>query len=108
MKHAGADSLKTLFLLLRALRKRSLLVEKNPGTFYLKSKAFLHFHEDPSGMFADLKETPDGFKRYRVTTKIEQKEFLARVDRCLMKSRGQRSEVRGQRSDSEGSNPCYE
>lgn len=85
MKHAGANALKLIDPLLRALRKRSVLVEKNPGTFYLKSKAFLHFHEDPTGMFADLKEADRGFNRYRVTTRIEQKKFLARVDRCLIK-----------------------
>ena len=30
--------------MLRKLRKRDSLVERTPGSFYLKSKAFLHFH----------------------------------------------------------------
>ncbi len=85
MKHAGADTLNTLDPLLGALRKHRVLVEKSPGVFYLKSKAFLHFHEDPAGIFADLKEKRDGFTRYRVTTTIERKQFLARVDCALLK-----------------------
>ena len=31
------------------------LVEKRPGIFYRKSKAFLHFHEDSSGVHADVR-----------------------------------------------------
>ena len=32
------------------------MVEKKRGVFYFKSRAFLHFHEDPKGMFADIRE----------------------------------------------------
>jgi hypothetical protein len=56
MKHAGSDTLKTLDLILREHRKHDVLVEKSPGSFYLKSKAFVHFHKDPTGIFVDLKK----------------------------------------------------
>jgi len=69
MKHAGPETLARLDPMLRKLRKRDSLVERTPGSFYLKSKAFLHFHEDPSGIFADLKENVSGFTRYQVTRK---------------------------------------
>jgi hypothetical protein len=95
MKHAGPDALENLESLLEALRERRALVERTPGSFYLRSTAFLHFHEDPAGLFADLKEEPPGFTRYRVTTKPEQRELLARVERCL-KGRESGSGKKGQ------------
>ena len=33
-----------------------LLKEKKRGCFYVKPKGFLHFHEDPKGMFADIED----------------------------------------------------
>jgi hypothetical protein len=83
MKHAGRDALQTLEPLLRRVRAFAPLVEKSPGSFYLRSKAFLHFHEDPGGLFADLKEDLVSFSRYRVTTRAEQDDLVARVRRCL-------------------------
>ena len=31
------------------------LTERTPGTFYRRSRAFLHFHADPAGIFADVR-----------------------------------------------------
>lgn len=83
MKHAGPQALSNLEPVLRALRVHDALTERTPGSFYLKSKAFLHFHEDAAGLFADVKEDLLTFKRYRVSTRAEQREFLALVSRCL-------------------------
>jgi hypothetical protein len=83
MKHAGSQALENLDALLQKLRERETLDERTPGSFYLRSKAFLHFHEDPAGLFADLKEDLLGFTRYRVSTNAEQADLLSRVDRCL-------------------------
>jgi hypothetical protein len=44
--------------LLVELRTLPGLTEKKRGVFYRKSRAFLHFHEDPKGMFADISD-PD-------------------------------------------------
>jgi hypothetical protein len=55
MKHAGSDALDQLEPLLARVRALPGLVEKKRGTFYRKSRAFLHFHEDPKGMFADIR-----------------------------------------------------
>jgi len=41
--------------LLTRIRSIDGLVEKSPGVFYRKSKAFLHFHEDPEGPFVDVR-----------------------------------------------------
>lgn len=83
MKHAEPESLTTLQPILRDLRGLDAMTERTPGSFYLKSKAFLHFHEDPDGMFADVKKDLLTFTRYRVTTRADQKSLLALVKRCL-------------------------
>ncbi len=82
MKHAGRGALQGLSALLDEIRKRPGLKEKKLGIFYLKSKAFLHFHEDPAGMFADL-TIGDGFERFPVNTKAEWRAFLRALDREL-------------------------
>jgi hypothetical protein len=83
MKHVGKDAPDTLSPVLDALRQREELDEKSPASFYLRSKAFVHFHEDAAGLFADLKEDFVSFTRFRVSTRREQTAFLGRVDRCL-------------------------
>jgi hypothetical protein len=70
VKHAGPEALDALEPILREIRKFAMLKEKNRGTFYRGSNAFLHFHEDPAGMFADLKLRGE-FVRFRVSTKAE-------------------------------------
>jgi hypothetical protein len=82
MKHASVQTLQRLSDLLDEIRQRERLKEKKLGIFYRKSKSFLHFHEDPAGIFADL--TVGGtFDRYPVNTAKERKELLAAIDRTL-------------------------
>ena len=69
--------------LLVELRQRAALREKAAGVFYFKSKAFLHFHDDPAGIFADVKLDLKTYSRVRATTKTEQKALLRRIDRSL-------------------------
>jgi hypothetical protein len=59
-----------------------VLRERRPGVFYLKSRAFLHFHDDPSGIFADVR-LADEFVRLPVTSRSEQLDLLERIDDCL-------------------------
>lgn len=82
MKHAGAATLDALSPLLADLRRRSQLREKKTGVFYLRSRAFLHFHEDPAGIFADVRLGED-FTRMRVATARERRALLAAVDAHL-------------------------
>ena len=68
MKHAGPGALDQLEPLLAQLRGLGGMVEKKRGVFYLKSKAFLHFHEDPAGLFADVRDAAGkDFERIDVT-----------------------------------------
>lgn len=69
MRHARPEDLDRLEGLLVQLRTLPGLVERTRGVFYFRSRAFLHFHEDPKGMFADLREAGGGneFDRIDVT-----------------------------------------
>jgi hypothetical protein len=80
MKHAGREALDRLAPLIEELRSTAGLVEKKSGIFYRKSKAFLHFHEDPSGLYADIRVS-DEFERRRVETAKERAAFLSLVRR---------------------------
>jgi hypothetical protein len=88
MKHAGRDSLGKIMPLLVELRKRAALREKAAGVFCLKSKAYLHFHDDPAGIFADVKLDLKTYSRIRATTKPEQKALLRRIDKSLASASG--------------------
>lgn len=78
MKHADQQALDTLEPLLADLRQVAALRERSRGTFYRGSKAFLHFHDDPTGLFADVRFEED-FERVQVTTAAEQRALLERV-----------------------------
>ena len=66
----------------RELRSIEGLTERSPGTFYRGSKAFAHFHVDPTGLFADLKVDGE-FERFRVSTVAERRRVLAAARRSL-------------------------
>jgi hypothetical protein len=84
MKHAGSTALDQLRELLEEIRKHTALKEKKRGIFYMKSSAFLHFHEDPAGLFADLR-AGSGWERVSITTNRQKKTLLSRL-RALVKS----------------------
>ena len=81
MKHASATALDQLEALLSRLRQLSQdkLKEKKRGIFYYKSRAFLHFHEDPTGLYADVRLNGDVFERFEVTTLAQQEAFIERL-----------------------------
>lgn len=78
MKHAGEDALNGIEPLLKRIRRYDVLNERGRGKFYRKSTAFLHFHEDPAGMFADLKVGGD-WKRFPVNSPSEQAKLLSEL-----------------------------
>jgi hypothetical protein len=66
--------------LLERLRATGRLKERSRGTFYLKSRAFLHFHEDPAGVFADIRAV-DGkdFERLPLSGPADWDDLIARA-----------------------------
>jgi hypothetical protein len=75
MKHAGAEALDRLEPLLRRVRGLEGVVEKSRGVFHRGSRAFLHFHEDPQGLFADVR-TASGWKRLKVGAPPQERSLL--------------------------------
>ncbi|MBE9157773.1 hypothetical protein IQ265_13200 [Nodosilinea sp. LEGE 06152] len=83
MKHADSDTLTRLKPLPDQVRQRvPPLREQKTGTFYLKSAAFLHFHDDPSGLFADLK-VQGNWQRYPVNGEAAPADLLQVLDQQL-------------------------
>ena len=81
MKHAGPAALDTLADLLSAVRARGLK-DTRPGIFYRKGRAWLHFHEDKTGLFADIRLDSE-WVRFRVSNPAEQASLLTLIDRSL-------------------------
>ena len=90
MKHAGADSLARLAPLLARLRRLGSLTERKPGSFYLRSSAFLHFHEDRLGLFADVKLDGIAFTRLPLNSAKERKALLELTSKSLARPTQQR------------------
>ncbi len=86
MKHAGPGALDALEPLLEELRLLNGLRETRRGVFYIKSRAFLHFHEDPAGFFCDIRLDPSaGFERFPVNIEAERLDVLSRVTDTLFR-----------------------
>lgn len=85
MKHASAQTLTALEPLLIKLRELPTLKEKSTGCFYRRGKAFLHFHEDPAGLFADVRLTASGFTRFAVNTPAAQCALIDQLTSILLK-----------------------
>jgi hypothetical protein len=75
MKHAGEAALAGIEPLLVELRRLEGIRERKPGVFYMKSVAFIHFHEDPAGIFADFRRDRE-WLRLPVNTSAEHRELV--------------------------------
>ena len=91
MRHAGDEALDTVANLLAIIRTVDGLKEKKRGIFYCKAQAFLHFHDDPTGVFADLRCASD-WERFPVNTPAEQAQFLDRLSLVAAQVAGGRQE----------------
>jgi hypothetical protein len=83
MKHAGPEALDRLEPLIARIRDLPGLVEKGRGIFYRKSRAFLHFHEDPKGLFADIRVEGEDFERIDVSGPAGADRLVALARSCL-------------------------
>lgn len=87
MKHASASDLKIIENLLSRLdglvEINKPLKRRKLGIYYLKSRAFLHFHEDDGSIFADVRLEGDDFDRLNVTAKSGQHDLVKRVEGVL-------------------------
>ena len=83
MKHASSSALHQLNELLDELGAIGGLREPKTGIFYRGSSAFLHFHEDPAGLFADAKLDGKKFTRFSVSQQVDQADLLKAVRSAL-------------------------
>ena len=83
MRHATAAALDRLDSLLQQVRARHPdLRERKRGAFYRGGQAWLHFHEGPAGLFADLK-VAGAWVRLAINTSAERKVLLDRLAETL-------------------------
>ena len=77
MPRADTDALSRLAPVLRQLRDIKGVREERPGIFYARREAFVHFHEDANGLYADLKKSGgSGFDRYPLATPAQQRKLV--------------------------------
>jgi hypothetical protein len=82
VRHVTDEGLDQLDGLLDELRRFPQLTERKRGVFVRGSRAFLHFHEDPSGLYADVR-LHEGFDRFRVQTQPERRALVRQVATAL-------------------------
>ena len=82
VKHATDAALDTIDDLLQIIRRKPGLREKSRGIFYRRSNAFLHFHEDATGIYADVRGSQD-FERFQVDSPTGRAACLKRIDELL-------------------------
>jgi hypothetical protein len=88
MKHATQSSLIQIAELISRLREFPGLVERKTGTFYRRSSAYCHFHEDPAGLFTDIKLDGKVFERFPVNNARERSAFLSAAKVALRGTAG--------------------
>jgi hypothetical protein len=75
VKHATLATIDALEPLRTQIRAIDGLAERKPGLFAKAGRAYLHFHEDPGGIYADVR-AGDDWDRYRVSTVAERRVLL--------------------------------
>ena len=78
-----AETLQVIQPLLSVLRNNSALVEVIPTVFHHNGRDFIHFHEEPEGLFADVRLTR-GQVRLPATSQTDQAELLEAIEDTLL------------------------
>jgi hypothetical protein len=82
MRHASDEDLDQLEPLLDRLRDLPGLTERSRDAFYRRSRAYLHFHQNPAGFFADVRtQDAQDFARHAVTSDDQQAALFEIVQR---------------------------
>ncbi len=75
-------TLERLAPFLNLLRAHPALREVRPAAFHLDGRDFVHFHDEPEGILADVRLSK-GRVHMRVSSPAEQAEFLERIEDIL-------------------------
>jgi len=84
VKHAGPAALVRLDSVLRQVRELDALRERKRGSFDSRFGVTLHFHEDPTGLYADLRSAGKT-ERHRVTT-VAERAAVVRLLRAALRA----------------------
>jgi hypothetical protein len=83
LQHATNSTLDRIETFLENVRKSlPMLIEKKRGVFYLKSRAFMHFHEEGGAVYCDTSCSGE-WSRTEITSKCKQQELLERLKKEL-------------------------
>ncbi|MGH6934087.1 MAG: hypothetical protein ACREEE_16845 [Dongiaceae bacterium] len=82
MRHATSATLDRLAPFLDRIRRLPGLRECKRGAFYRGGAGWLHFHEDPAGLFADLR-IGGAFARFPLNTAAQRTALLKRLRASL-------------------------
>ena len=77
------STLETPAPLLGFLRSYDVLEETSGPKFLLRGKDFIHFHDDPDGLWADTRLSKEGRVRMSVATREEQGELMGKIANTL-------------------------
>ena len=102
MRHATKEDLDRLETLLQQVRNVAGLIEKKRGVFYLKSRAFLHFHEHEGVAYADVRLTDGDFSRVAVRTAEDKKHLVSAIRQRVMTVSGSGASTRSSSRPSTG------
>ena len=72
----------TLEMLLNFLRSYKILSEVKPTNFHLNGKGFIHFHDEPDGLWADI-FLSKGRLRMPANTASEQADVIGTIETTL-------------------------
>ena len=75
-------TLECIAPLLAILREHPVLREVAPTVFHLHGRDFIHFHEEPDGIFADVRLATAQI-RMSVSTQADRAELLERIEGTL-------------------------
>ena len=76
------STIQKLAPLLRMLRSYEILEEVRETKFHLNGRDFIHFHDEPDGLFADVL-LAKGRIRASVSSRSEQAELMERIHQKL-------------------------
>ena len=76
------ETIEALSILLNFLRSYEILNEVKPTNFHLNGKGFIHFHDEPDGLWADI-FLSKGRLRMPANTASEQADVIGTIEPTL-------------------------
>ena len=91
---------ETLEMLLNFLKSYEILSEMKPTNFHLNGKGFIHFHDEPDGLWADI-FLSKGRLRMPANTASEQADVIGTIETTLesLESGTQKRKIRKSRTN---------